>query len=118
MEGSNLVVVGGRAGSGKSVAARATALFTAETLGGAVLWIDPLGDVPRLYTADGVPYDIEGLRPETRELSADDFVERAKGKALVVIDHFQDDAGTLVAEARKLADAAGVRGLVVANDRR
>ena len=95
---SSLVIVEGEPGSGKSVVAAATALFTAE-LGHTVLWIDSLGGV---FHSTKRP-NIEAVRPKSREFSADEFIEAAKGKTLVVIDHASlNTRRELVAEAIRL----------------
>jgi hypothetical protein len=107
---SRLLVLTGDTATGKSVAATSLALVTAAH-GGSVLWIDPIGG-PH-YTGEEIPKNIEVVVPQdlSFEFTAAPFVEMARGKTLVVIDHAARSKG-LVAQAHELADRASVRVLV------
>ena len=115
VKGAEVLLVEGTPGSGKSAAAAATALLTIRS-GGTVLWIDPLGGSLDYFDPAEEHTGVETIRPlRVRPFSADDFVEAARGKTLVVIDHARYDTDTrrkFVAEARRLADLANVRVLV------
>jgi len=113
---SSLVIIEGEPGSGKSVVATAAALFTAAA-GGPVLWIDPLGGMFDYYDSTKQHANITTIRPKSQEFSADEFIEAAKGKSLVVIDHaLRDTRRELVAEASKLSELAGVHVLLTITD--
>ena len=117
-KGATVLVVEGPPGSGKTAAAAATALLTIRS-GGTVLWIDPLGGALDHLDPAEDHTGVETVRPKGGfSFRADDFVEAAKGKTLVVVDHAGEDmSSNSIAEARKLADLANVRVLITVTSR-
>jgi hypothetical protein len=110
-----LMVLTGRAGTGKSVAAAGLAYLTAKA-GGRVLWIDPLTKSNQYCPSDTPDGLIEDWRPAA-VFNLTPFVEKAKGCTLVVIDHISLDAEELVPMANEFAQQAQVRVLLVISEK-
>ena len=109
-----LIVISGRPGTGKSVTAAGVAYLTSRA-GGRVLWVDPLSTSREYCPWDGLNLIEDWHLVEPFLVS--DLVEKARGRALVVLDHVHLEAKELVAQATKLAQQAEVRVLVTVSEK-
>ena len=116
VKGKSVLTISGQMGSGKSMAAVATAFLVAKA-GGQVLFIDGLGYLDYFEVLGGMPEGITVIQPgpdgQPVPFVAADYVQSARIYDLVVLDHLgYDDPAAFLIQAEELARTAKVRVLV------
>jgi RecA/RadA recombinase len=116
VKGKSVLTISGHPGSGKSMAAVATAFLVAKA-GGKVLFIDGLGSPDYFVVLGDLPEGITVVSPgpdkQPVPFVAADYFQAAQAYDLVVLDHLgYDDPAAFLIQANELARTANVRLLV------